>query len=266
MLEYDFGVSLKEIVLWLIVPLTAILLPFLVRFLLISGFWYFHINLSFAFIITLYIGLYYSQTHATERLLFLITIFEIPILYLAVLGAVDNPIRELIAEEGGLQALIGVFQGFLGVYVYGLGAKLKIKPSEEIMHTFRHIASIISFLSIIVSLAIFGIQAPYTIAWVIRPVLLISGFIIGVLALTMGFIYGKKKNVVVQYLGAIMVFCISFVLGTIITPLVRIGKYIFPAMSAFASNSILLTGLIGYLLSDERCPLTQMLQKIRNFK
>lgn len=256
-------VKIKDITLWFILPSIIIIFPFVLRFFLISGLWYFHINLSITSITILFILLHVYK-NSNERFLYFIFLLQVPITYLAVLGFVENPIRKLIAEEGGLQSLIGVFQGFLGVYVFLLGTKLKIKQLDynETTDVLRSMISIISFFSIIISLAIFASQAQYILFWALRAILLISGFIIGILALSMGFVFGRNKNFIVWYIGAIIVFSISFVLGTIVTPLTRIGEYIFPSMSAFVLNTTLFTGLIGYLLSDENCPLTQILQKI----
>jgi hypothetical protein len=38
---------------------------------------------------------------------------------------------------------------------------------------------------------------------------------------------------------------------------------VFLSMTAFVLNTTLFTGLVGYLLSDENCPLTQILQEIK---
>jgi hypothetical protein len=186
-------------------------------------------------------------------------------MFLAILGATENPFRQLIAKEGGLQSLIGIFQGILGVYVFLMGSKLKINRSNygEVEDALRYIINIIALFSIIISLSIFAIRAEYTTFWVLRSVVLISGFIIGAFTLSMGFVFGRNVFILL-FVGVITVFSINFISGIIIMPLTRIGEIIFPSMAAFVLNTTLFTGLVGYLLSDENCPLTQILQEIKS--
>jgi len=198
-----------------------------------------------------------------EYLFRFIFLFQPFIIFLTIIGTTENYILKLITEDGGLQSLIGMFQGLLTVYVYGLGSKLKIKPSNDTVNALRHMTTLLTFFSVIISVGIFVQQAPYTLYWVMRTSLLISGSIIGVLALSMGFVYGKDKTYIVRYIGAIIIFSISTILGITVLPLTSIDGYVFPAMSAFVMNTILLVGVVGYLISDKDSFLTQALEKLR---
>jgi hypothetical protein len=165
-------------------------------------------------------------------------------------------LRNLIRDDGGLQAMIGLFQGLCGAYVYALGARLSQSFyrgfHDDFIHNLRSIVTVVSFFSVIVTVAIFSIQAPYTLFWPLRSILLVSGFMLGVIALATGVSWGRGANVLLFFLGGIFNFSLSFVFGTMVIPLTRIGEYIFPAMAAFTTNSLLLVGLIGYLINDER--------------
>jgi hypothetical protein len=104
-----------------------------------------------------------------------------------------------------------------------------------------------------VALGILSVQAPYLVGWTIRSALLLSGFIVGIFAVSLGFIFGRKCNALLTYLGSTAVFALSFILGTAMVPFTGKEEIVFISQAVFFSNSLCFTGILAYIIGDKEC-------------
>lgn len=266
--------SIRNLTIWIIVPLSYILIPFIRRFLLgCSGLWFFDMSIILSLIIFTYTMFYIllEEKHFSSRYLALILVFQPFALLLTFIGGpIENIpwavyIRNQIRDDGGLQAIIGLLQGLCGVYVYLLGDRLNKfflrDLSQEYINRLQNILMVVSIFSVIINVATFATRAPYTLFWPLRSILLISGFLLGIISITSGIVWSYRLNILFL-LGGLFNFCINFIVGVMIIPLTRIDECIFPAMMAFVLNSSLLTGLVCYLISDRNSFLSTFIQLI----
>jgi hypothetical protein len=87
---------------------------------------------------------------------------------------------------------------------------------------------------------------------------------LGAVAIATGASWGRGANVLLFLLGGVFNFSISFVFGTMIIPLTRIGDVIFPAMAAFTTNSLLAIGLISHIINDEKSFISSLVRVFIN--
>jgi len=273
-------IQARNFILWVLLPILVGVIPFIRRFLLRSaGLWFFDANISISIVIIAY-TLSYSivregrKLRLINRVLLGVFLAQPPIFLLSFLGGPieENQwavaLRNLIRDDGGLQATIGLFQGLCSVYVYMLGCRISHSfhygSQDNLINNLRSLITIVSFFSVIVAIAIFSVQTPYTYYWPLRSIILVSGFMLGAVAIATGVSWGQGANVLLFLLGGVFNFSISFVFGAMIIPLTRVRDVIFPAMAAFTTNSLLLIGLISYILNDKHNFLSSLMRALVN--
>jgi len=265
----------KEWFLWLIIPLITLILPFIIRFLLafITSF-YILINISLTLISIYYCCLMKIQKIDESQLILMNLIPQLslaalisPLLvvslnenYFLLKSSLKEFFLEIFANED-IQLFLVIIQGILAIYVFLLGTRLKIKVEGDDMQNLRALMAIIGFFSPIFALLNFIFHEYDASYWAFRLSLLLLPCLIGVLAILMGFIYGKS-NIVLKYLGTIIVFIIAFASGLSLIPFTPLGEIIFPCSIAFSYNCVLVIGLLAYILSHENCPLVKILKTL----
>jgi hypothetical protein len=270
----------RNLTLWVLLPLLVGAIPFIRRFLLRSaGLWFFDANISISIVIFAYTLSYCivrqgGNLRLINRVLLGVLLAQPPILLLSFLGGPieENQwavaLRNLIRDDGGLQAMIGLFQGLCGAYVYVLGIRIgqsfHYGSHDNLINNLRSFVTIVSFFSVIVAIAIFSVQTSYTVYWPLRSIILVSGLMLGAVAIATGASWGRGANVLLFLLGGVFNFSISFVFGTMIIPLTRIGDVIFPAMAAFTTNSLLAIGLISHIINDEKSFISSLVRVFIN--
>jgi len=241
------------------------MLPFVLRFSLFPGLFFFFTNYCLTLINTLWALLYAIEKPSFRIYMISIFIIEIPIIFLTLLVPPwrfdwASSIYYKFSRDAGLKALIGLLQGFVGLYIYGLGSKMRSnlssKKVEQQVDQFRAIGNLASVFEMIAALAVFAWQTPYEISWTLRPIILISPIILIAIGLSFGFVYGGSFNYSLIFIGALLTFSISTIIGTMIIQLTTTGEEFYTNFIAFGCNILLSGGLIGYFFSDMECPLT----------
>jgi len=260
-----------QIILWVVLPLVPAAFAFYRRFATEQrGLWFFDANTSISFAVVLFILLVSVRLHKwsisiREKFLAFGLTFQLPISLLSFLGGPSEGFawameaRRVIEEDGGLQAAIGILQGFSGLYVYFLGIRIgkRLDPRNQdfLSQSLRALGGMVSFFSVIMALAIFSVQAPYELFWPLRSILLASGFLLGIIAMATGVVHGIERDAIMMFLGVAFNFSVSFILGAAAIPLTRIGSTVFPAMAAFIMNTMIMLGLLSYIIHHNIGPI-----------
>ncbi|MFX1564159.1 MAG: hypothetical protein ACFFDP_12715 [Promethearchaeota archaeon] len=267
-------------VVWVVIPLSLISFAFFRRFATEQrGFWFFDVNTAISLTIVLYILLTTLRLRrwsvsTSHRILLFCLPFQVPISILSYLGGGSKGVpwaigvRVIIESDGGIQAAIGLLQGFVGLYVYLLGIRmgksLLSGTNSNLSQNLRTLGSMVTFFAVIIALSIFSVSAPYEVFWPLRSILLTSGFLLGTIAMTTGLTYGIEENAVLTFLGGIFSFCASFVVGVTVLPLTRLDSQIYPTLVAFTMNTLLAVGILGYLVNCEQGPIADIFRSFIN--
>jgi len=156
-------------------------------------------------------------------------------------------------ETAVLRSFLGILQGILAVYIFTLGSKLSKKISNEFLQTLRSTMGAMTFFLAILSLSSLIIAgSPESIYWTIRISIWLFPSLIGILAISAGFIYGNKDEPLAKYIGTMLTFIIALVIGVMITPFIEKGNLIFSSTIAFSYNCTLLIGFLAHLVGNNR--------------
>jgi hypothetical protein len=232
-------------------------------------------NFSIGFVIIWFTLFYWRKVkEAKDKILLLLFILIeiLPISFLNLLGepsgqfnSWSSEIRNLIRQNMSYQSVIGIFHGMVAVFIVIIGAKIakKSRFDNDVKSYLRYIISVTSFFSVVVPLAIFSIQQPPMTTWALRPALLISGILTGILALAVGSSC-EHSNSFTLYIGALYVFIIAVILGSLIIPITVVYETTFPAMLAFSTNLLLLCGVYAYFLTEMNSKLRGIIEALIN--
>lgn len=258
-------------ILWITIPASVIVAPFILRFSLFPGLFYFFANCSLTLVNILWTLLYANEKSTEKMYMAVILIIEIPIVFLAFIPilafrmGIDwaSWLYGRVNEDTGLKTLISMLQGFVGIYTYGFGSRmrrnLQRKISDSLVNEFRAVGELASIFEIIFAAAISILQAPYEIKWALVPIVLLSPVILAAISLSFGFAFGGSDYKSLIFVGALVTFAISSLIGIMIIEMTTHEGF-FTNFSAFGANAMLVSGLVGYFLSDPQCPLTMRIR------
>ena len=265
----------RQWIVWLIAPLVLLSVPFLIRFTILPGEWYFFANLSLTSIMIIYVWVSQNMGKLRGAL-----ILQIPITILSFLDILGGSyvrlgfvvsIREAMVADGGVRGAIGILHILIGAYVFKLGVRSVQRfdgDKNELVQSFRSILGLSAFFSLIVALGVFAIQSPYPVNWTIRPAILIAGIIVGVFGVSLGVVFGYGQNPLLLLVGVVLISGLAFILGTAIIPFTGAfsgtasSPTVFPAQVAFFSDTLLLTGVMSFLVSESGNPLNILVKKV----
>ncbi len=252
---------LEDYFVWLIFPIASVLFPFVYRFLIEPYFFFYHVNISITTISITYILTYYAEKRKDAKLTLLTLLFFVPTIILNLIGGTEifYEIRRIIAQEGGLQSLVGMLAGISSIYTYIIGLKIG-KRMRSTSYEIQHVLPILTLYSAVVIISIYARQTGYELFWPLRSILLTLGFIVATLSLTIGII-SNKSLYSIRFVYGILSFILGFITGTTVTVLTKLND-IYPSMSAFVVNTILIIGVIGYILSDKKSKLYLISKKL----
>ncbi|MBI2936971.1 MAG: hypothetical protein HYY22_02060 [Thaumarchaeota archaeon] len=184
-------------------------------------------------------------------------------------------VRNAILEDGGVSGSVSLIHAAVGAYVFKLGVQSldnssqNVEEKKELVTNVRSILGLTAFFSLIVALGVLAMGSPYRISWTLRPAILVAGFILGSFGLSLGTVLGYGKNAVFLLVGALLVSGLAFILGIAIIPFTGANNEsastlftVFTAQLAFFSNSILLTGVIGFIASYPSSPLNRIIRQL----
>jgi len=165
-----------------------------------------------------------------------------------------------------LQTLSGIFQGILATYVFSFSLMYKSKGKKikdnEFLETLRSSMGAMTFFLAILSLSSLILKGTAkSIYWTIRLSVWLLPPLTGFLAVSSGFIYGKKNNPLAKYIGFLLIFSIALTTAVLVIPFIEEGKLVFSSTIAFSYNCILLIGLLAYLINNTT-PLTNLLKHL----
>ena len=203
--------------------------------------------------------------------------FPKPILILNSAGIADEPwwnnsitgwIEDRLANDLLSRGLVGMLIGIIGIYVFLLVSKVRIKDEDEkkLEHVFgnhRTVVGLTAFLSFLIPVGIFLTEAPKIIAWTIRSALLLSGFVVGGFAASLGILFGNSKSAMLIFVGSILSFILAFFLGLLMISFAGgPTDLVFISQTAFFMNTIMLTGIVAYMTNFDEHVYSKLASKL----
>lgn len=276
-----YGAAFQVWFIWVVLPVILGIATLGLRFTVFTYHWYLFANFDAA-VLLLVLVLYCSRHTSDERPApWFALLLEVPLVFLTLIEILDDPwinlqsairIHTLIIEDGGARGAVGILHALVGVYVFALGIRISRTRSakaqkKELLEGLKSILGLSALFSLIVALGIFSVQSPYPISWTIRPILIIAGFIVGVFAVSLGVIFGSSENAFLLFIGGTLVGTLSFTMGVALIPFTGTlsttpETIVFLAQIAFFSNTLLLSGVIAFLLSDNANPPSRLVMRL----
>ena len=258
-------------IIWILVPLSLFLLPLIVRLFLIDGYYFTHASFSLGFVNLYFMIYHYRHEHNSILYKFgmILPVFLLSLTTLDYLSnfysmSLANVICEKMKSDPGVQEALGIANGFGSIFVFLIAIKVgsHLKSLENILPEFRTIVGMSAFFSIITTMGLFGMQAPYTVKWIFQIVIVGGGLFVGVFSFALGILYGNSKNAVLSILGIFIVFIVGLIFGIAVIVFTGTGERLLLSQFSFAANLNLIIGLFLYTLEVSENPWKKYLMRI----
>lgn len=180
-------------------------------------------------------------------------------------------VYEKISFDSRVHGYLGIIMGSICAYITLLGSYSNLK--EGIINDMKAILPTITLLSVIVSIAIFGIENKeffFSFRYIFSIGMLLFVplvFIFGCLS-SVSLQNRKGKNYIVLFISLLIAFCIGFVYGDLMIPLTRrpipgTEKFVsFPSTYTLLCFTSLFIGIILYLLSNPNSRLSKSVKRL----